>query len=213
MARRTLRAPPDLALEAAAAASGARRVAGVDEAGRGPLAGPVVAAAVIFDPARVPEGLDDSKRLSPARREALARALAAEAQVSVALASVEEIDSLGIWGATALAMVRALAPLDPDLALIDGLHLPPGLTCPARAMVGGDGRSASIAAASIMAKVSRDRLMAALAQHEPRYGWATNMGYPTAAHHAALRQHGPTQHHRRSFAPIRQMLCPDDETG
>ena len=210
---RPLRPPPDLALEIAARAGGATRVAGVDEAGRGPLAGPVVAAAVILDPERVPEGLDDSKRLSPARREMLARALRACAEVSVAQASVEEIDALDIWGATGLAMARALAPLGADLALIDGKLVPRGLGCPGRAVVGGDGVSASIAAASILAKVARDGHMAALAQHDPRYGWARNMGYPTAAHHAALRQHGPTQHHRRSFAPIHRMLCPDGETG
>ena len=208
--RRESRPAPDLSLEAAA---GVRRVAGVDEAGRGPLAGPVVAAAVILDPGDVPEGLDDSKRLTPARREALAAELRRRAAVSVASASVEEIDSLNIWGATALAMRRALEPLAPDLALIDGRLIPPGLACPARAVVGGDGLSASIAAASILAKVTRDRHMATLAQHDPRFGWAANKGYPTAAHHAALRTHGPTQHHRRSFAPIHRMLCPDGESG
>lgn len=212
MAPRTPRSLPDLSLEAEAWAQGLRRVAGVDEVGRGPLAGPVVAAAVILDPARAPEGLDDSKRLSPARREALALALGEAAEVRVAEASVEEIDALGIWGATALAMARALAPLAPDLALIDGRQIPPGLACPARAVVGGDRRSASIAAASIAAKVARDALMRALAQQDPRYGWARNKGYPTALHHAALRAHGPTQHHRRSFAPVHKMLCPDGET-
>lgn len=212
MAPRTPRSLPDLSLEAEAWARGLRRVAGVDEVGRGPLAGPVVAAAVILDPARAPEGLDDSKRLSPARREALALALGEAAEVRVAEASVEEIDALGIWGATALAMARAVAPLAPDLALIDGRQIPPGLACPARAVVGGDRRSASIAAASIAAKVARDALMRALAQQDPRYGWARNKGYPTALHHAALRAHGPTQHHRRSFAPVHKMLCPDGET-
>ena len=204
---------PDFSIEAEARAGGFLRVAGVDEAGRGPLAGPVVAAAVILDPENAPEGLDDSKRLSAARREVLARALRASAAVSVAAASVEEIDALNVWGATALAMARACAPLAPDLALIDGKLVPRGLPCPARALVGGDGLSASIAAASILAKVERDRHMAALAQQDPRYGWARNKGYPTAAHHAALRQHGPTQHHRFSFGPIRRMLCPDGETS
>ena len=204
MARRP---PPDLTLEREAWAAGAARVAGVDEVGRGPLAGPVLAAAVILDPARVPDGLADSKRLSPARREALALALRGCAEVSVAEASVEEIDALNVWGATALAMARALAPLAPDLALIDGALVPWGLACPARAVVGGDGRSASIAAASIAAKVARDALMDALAQAEPRYGWAANKGYPTAAHRAALARHGPTRHHRHSFRPIRDMLC------
>ena len=208
---RSPRSAPDLALEAAAHAAGAGRVAGVDEAGRGPLAGPVVAAAVILDPEDVPEGLDDSKRLGPARREVLAAELRRRAATSVASASVEEIDALNIWGATALAMARALAPLAPDLALIDGKLVPPGLACRAQAVVGGDGLCASIAAASILAKVTRDGVMRALAQHDPRFGWATNMGYPTALHHAALRTHGPTQHHRRSFAPVRKMLCPDGE--
>ena len=213
MARRTPRPPPDLTLERAARAAGAARVAGVDEVGRGPLAGPVMAAAVILDPARVPEGLADSKRLSPALREALAAALRACAEVSVAEASVEEIDALNVWGATALAMARAVAALAPDHALIDGALVPRGLPCPAEAVVRGDARSASIAAASIAAKVARDARMAALAQHDPRYGWATNMGYPTALHHAALRQHGITPHHRRSFRPIREMLCPDRDSG
>lgn len=212
MAPRLPRSLPDLSLEAEAWARGARRVAGVDEVGRGPLAGPVVAAAVILDPLRAPEGLDDSKRLSPARREALALALRDGAEIHVAEASVEEIDALGIWGATALAMRRALAPLGADLALVDGRQIPPGLACPARAVVGGDRRSATIAAASIAAKVARDALMRALAQQDPRYGWAANKGYPTALHHAALKAHGPTQHHRKSFAPIHRMLCPDGET-
>lgn len=200
-------------MEAAARADGFARVAGVDEAGRGPLAGPIVAAAVIVDPAAVPDGLDDSKRLSPARREALAEAIRGACEWHVALAGVEEVDRLNVWGATALAMTRALAPLGADLALIDGNVVPPNLSCPGRAVVGGDGLSASIAAASILAKVTRDGIMRDLAQHEPRYGWASNMGYPTAAHHAALRRHGPTQHHRRSFRPVREMLCPDDSEG
>ena len=204
---------PDLTLEAEARAGGALRIAGVDEVGRGPLAGPVVAAAVILDPERVPEGLDDSKRLAPARRELLALELRRCAEVSVAEASVAEIDSLGIWGATALAMTRALRPMEADFALVDGAMLPDGLGCLGRADVRGDGRSASIAAASVVAKVVRDGLMTALAQHDPRYGWESNKGYPTAAHHAALRHHGVTQHHRRSFRPIHMILCPDGETS
>ena len=206
------RPTPDLALEREAWARGLARVAGVDEAGRGPLAGPVVAAAAILRPDRVPDGLDDSKRLRPARRESLLASLGECAEISVAQASVAEIDRLGIWGATALAMRRALEPLRAELALIDGVQLPDGLACPARAVVRGDRRSCSIAAASIAAKVTRDGIMAALAQQDPRYGWATNMGYPTAAHHAALRLHGVTQHHRRSFAPVRNILCPEDQT-
>ena len=207
--RRRATSPPDLACEEAARAAGARRVAGVDEAGRGPLAGPVVAAAVILDPARIPPGMDDSKRLSPGRRKAILKALLEVAEVSIGTASVPEIDSLNIWGATGLAMARALAPLRADFAIIDGPHVPHGLPCHAIPLVRGDQRALCVAAASIAAKVRRDAIMRALAQQDPRFDWGKNMGYPTAAHRAALAQHGPTQHHRRSFAPVRQMLCPD----
>lgn len=210
MPRRPL---PDLSLEAEAWAHGATRVAGVDEVGRGPLAGPVVAAAVILDPERVPGGLDDSKRLTAARRESLAVRLGECAAVSAAEASVAEIDSLGIGRATELAMMRALQSLRADFALVDGIRLPPGLGCPGLAVVRGDARSASIAAASVVAKVMRDGIMTALAQQHPRYGWERNKGYPTAAHHAALRHHGVTQHHRRFFRPVRMILCPDGETS
>lgn len=205
---------PDFQFERTAQARGASRVAGVDEVGRGPLAGPVTAAAVVLDPARIPAGLDDSKRLSPARRAALAIELAACAEVSIAHASVAEIDRLNILAASHLAMCRAVAglPRPPDHLLIDGNRLPAGLPCPAEAVVKGDARVLSIAAASIVAKVARDALMAALAVEFPGYGWERNAGYPSAAHRAALRQLGVTPHHRRSFAPIHKILCEDSRT-
>lgn len=200
---------PDLSFETAAAAAGARRIAGVDEAGRGPIAGPVVAAAVRLDPGRVPAGLNDSKKLTAARREALFAALSGVADVSVALASPEEIDRLNILQATFLAMRRAVAGLAraPDHLLIDGNRLPPDLSCPAEAVVKGDARALSIAAASIAAKVTRDRIMADLARQHPGYGWERNAGYPTAEHLAALKTLGVTACHRRTFAPVHNILC------
>lgn len=184
-------------------------VAGVDEVGRGPWAGPVTACAVVLDPARIPEGLNDSKKLSEARRDALAVAVLEVAEVSLGLASVEEIDALNIRQATFLAMRRAIEGLAtaPTHALIDGNAVPPDLPCPATCVVKGDGRSVSIAAASIVAKVRRDTLMKELAVMHPGYGWETNMGYGTAKHSAGLHHLGVTQHHRRSFAPIHKILC------
>ncbi len=206
--------PPDFTLEAAAIAAGADRVAGLDEAGRGPLAGPVVAAAVRLDPARVPPGLDDSKRLSAPLRARLAALLAADHEVAVGIASVAEIDALNILRASHLAMERALAGLAPvGLALIDGNLLPRGLAVPGRAVVGGDGRCLSIAAASIVAKVTRDAIMVDLAQQFPGYGWERNAGYPTAAHLAALAARGVTPHHRRSFAPVHKLLYQGKSTN
>jgi len=203
-----MRQRPDFALESAALAAGAGRVAGVDEAGRGPLCGPVVAAAVILDPARIPPGLDDSKRLSPAARERLFAAIAASAVWAAGEASAAEIDALNILRASHLAMRRALAalPLRPALVLVDGNLLPEGLDLPARAVVGGDARCLSIAAASVMAKVTRDRIMVDLAQQFPAYGWDRNAGYPTAEHLVALKRHGATPHHRRSFRPVHNIL-------
>jgi len=183
-------------------------VAGVDEVGRGPWAGPVMAAAVVLDPTRPIAGLDDSKRLSPARREALSTIILERAlSVGVGAASVAEIDALNILRATFVAMARALAVLAPRPvhALIDGNRLPP-LSLPATAVVGGDRRSASIAAASIVAKVARDRLMARLGRRYPAYRWGRNAGYGTAEHRAALDEYGVTPHHRRSFAPIAARL-------
>jgi ribonuclease HII len=199
---------PDFTLEAAAHARGARIVAGVDEVGRGPLAGPVIAAAVVLDPARIPEGLADSKTLRPARREALAATLWQVAEVGLGEASVAEIDQINILRASHLAMLRALAalPRPPDHALIDGNLIPRDMPCPAEAVIKGDARALSIAAASIVAKVARDALMVRLDAAHPGYGWAGNAGYPTAAHLAALRDLGVTPHHRRSFAPVHKIL-------
>ena len=182
----------------------------MDEAGRGPWAGPVVAAAVILDPRCIPPGLDDSKKLSAARRTALYIRLRDCARIGVGQAGVEEIDRLNILNATLLAMARALLalPAVPGLALIDG-NRAPEISCPAEVMIGGDGRSLSIAAASIIAKVTRDAIMHDLDTEFPGYGWKTNQGYGTRAHQASLAQLGVTPHHRRSFRPIHQMLCTD----
>jgi len=206
------RSTPAFTFEASAHAAGSRIVAGVDEAGRGPLAGPVVAAAVILNPDHIPAGLNDSKRLSAARREALAPLIRASSVWAVAHASVAEIDSLNILRASHLAMVRAVAALgvQPDLALIDGNLLPRDLPCPGQAIVGGDACSLSIAAASILAKVARDAIMQDLDRQHPGYGWARNAGYPSAGHRAALLALGPTPHHRLSFAPLRKMLCQEE---
>ncbi|MDO1529887.1 ribonuclease HII [Fulvimonas sp. R45] len=183
--------------------------AGVDEAGRGPLAGPVAVAAVILDPRRPIDGLDDSKKLSEKKREALyplimERALAC----CVVLVEVEEIDRINIFQATMVGMCRAVAGLvhRPHEALVDGNRLPPGLPCPGRAIVGGDALEPSISAASILAKVTRDRLMASLEAHFPGYGFAEHKGYPTPAHLEALERLGPCPQHRRSFAPVRVLL-------
>ncbi len=198
---------PDLSLEQELGG----QVAGIDEAGRGPWAGPVVAAAVILDPARLtPEmraRLDDSKKLRPAVREMLHGHVMAHAATGIGSASVEEIDSLNILRATMLAMQRAVAalPFRPDHALVDG-NRPPELGCPTRCVVGGDGKSLSIAAASIVAKVTRDRIMAEIDRECPGYGWARNAGYGTSQHAEALARLGVTRHHRRSYAPVAK-LC------
>lgn len=185
---------------------GFQRVAGVDEAGRGPLAGPVTAAAVILDPARIPAGLADSKTLTAARREALAELIFDQAlAVSVAFAPAAVIDAINIRQATFGAMRGALAGLSApaEFALIDGRDVPPALACPARAIVKGDALSLSIAAASIIAKTARDGLMTQLARTWPQYGFERHMGYGAPAHLAALRAHGPCPLHRMSFAPVR----------
>ena len=199
---------PDMSFEEAALARGYRLIAGVDEVGRGPLAGPVTAAAVILDPVRVPEGLADSKQLTEKRRNALYDEIFAVATVSIAHASVEEIDRINILRASHLAMERAVARLAhaPDHLLIDGNMIPRGLSVSAEAIVKGDARSLSIAAASIVAKVCRDRLMVDLAQQHPGYGWEKNAGYPSPAHKEALRNLGVTPHHRRSFKPVHNIL-------
>ena len=202
---------PDFHFEHTAHARGALCVAGVDEVGRGPLAGPVTAAAVVLDPARIPTGLNDSKKLTHARRLALSAELHAVAHVSIAHASVAEIDDLNILRASHLAMIRAIAGLPgaPDHLLIDGNQLPRGLTVPAETIVKGDTRSLSIAAASIVAKVARDHIMVILAQQHPGYGWETNAGYGTTVHLNALLNLGITPHHRRSFAPVHNILYQD----
>ena len=191
-------------------------VAGVDEAGRGPWAGPVVAAAVVFlhePPAGLIAGLDDSKKLAPGRRSELAEALhaLAEAQgcaLAIGQASVAEVDRLNVLAAAMLAMQRALErlPLRPAMALIDGNRVPEAAPCPTRALVKGDARALSIAAASIIAKVARDAIMADLDVRHPGYGWARNAGYGTAEHAAALDRLGVTSEHRRSFAPVAARL-------
>lgn len=199
---------PDFEFEREAMGRGYLRVAGVDEVGRGPLAGPVTAAAVVLDPARIPEGLNDSKKLGKKARARLYDEIMAVADVSIAHASVEEIDEMNILRASHLAMVRALEGLrtPADYALIDGNMLPRDLTLPAQPIIKGDGRSQSIAAASIMAKICRDYVMLSLAQQHPGYGWETNMGYGSKSHIAALQNLGVTPHHRRSFKPVYQML-------
>ena len=189
-------------------AQGLTRIAGVDEVGRGPLAGPVTAAAVVLDPAALPEGLNDSKVLTARRREVLREAIMTSAEVSIAHASVAEIDDLNILRASHLAMERAIAGLarPPDHVLIDGNLIPRGLTLPATAIVKGDARSLSIAAASIVAKITRDAIMWDLAQQFPGYGWETNAGYPSKSHRLALQNLGVTPHHRRSFKPVHNIL-------
>jgi ribonuclease HII len=198
---------PDFAFESEASGL----VCGIDEVGRGPLAGPVVAAAVIFERRRLPQRLcrelDDSKKLSAAAREEFAALIRGCARIGIGAASVAEIDRHNILQATFIAMRRAVLRLGvtPDLALIDGNRVP-ALPCPARAIIGGDGRSLSIAAASVIAKVTRDRLMQALARRYQGYGWERNVGYPTATHRAALVRLGPTPHHRMSFGPCQLSL-------
>ena len=181
-------------------------VAGIDEAGRGPLAGPVCAAAVILDPARVPKGLDDSKLLDRDEREDLYETIMDRAMcVGVAFASVAEIDAINIRQATFAAMRRALAALAtlPSYVLVDGNDLPPCLVCEGETLIKGDGSSASIAAASIIAKVTRDRLMRRFCRHHPVYGFGSHVGYGTRAHLEALATHGPCDIHRMTFAPVR----------
>lgn len=186
-------------------------VAGVDEVGRGPWAGPVMAAAVILDHARLSPSLaaaiDDSKKLDAKTRREVAAALRGSAAIGVGIASVAEIDRLNILQAALLAMTRAVAalPVPPALVLVDG-NRAPALPCPARALIGGDTRELAIAAASIIAKVTRDALMIELNGAFPGYAWDRNMGYGTAAHRLALHRLGVTPHHRRSFRPIRELL-------
>ena len=198
---------PDFAFEEAAGG----RVAGIDEVGRGPWAGPVVAAAAILDPAKLPSDLaarvDDSKKLSRPIREMLFEALQQHALLGVGMASVSEIDANNILAATMLAMRRAVEalPIEPHIALVDG-NRAPDLPCPVQTIIRGDGLSLSIAAASIIAKVTRDRIMTNLAKKHPGYGWERNVGYGTKAHKDGLDRCGVTIHHRRSFKPIASRL-------
>ncbi|PHQ68579.1 MAG: ribonuclease HII [Sneathiella sp.] len=182
-------------------------VAGVDEAGRGPFAGPVVAAAVILDRTAIPEGVNDSKKLSKSRREALFDQIMSSALVGIGIASTAEIDEINILQASLLAMRRAVSALKipPDVVLVDG-NKDPDLGIKTRTIIKGDAISLSIAAASIVAKVTRDRKMCAYAEDYPHYGWERNAGYGTAEHRKGLSLHGVTPLHRRSFAPIRKIL-------
>ncbi|MGB0958679.1 MAG: ribonuclease HII [Halocynthiibacter sp.] len=183
-------------------------IAGVDEVGRGPLCGPVTAAAVILPVDAIPEGLNDSKKLSEKKRRVIYDHLMVHADVSIAHATVEEIDEINILHASMLAMERAVAGLKQvaDFVLVDGNRIPKGLEGRAEAIVKGDAKSQSIAAASIVAKVCRDDIMLSLAQQYPGYGWEKNAGYPTKAHMEALQRLGVTPHHRRSFKPVHKML-------
>ncbi|HSG94104.1 MAG TPA: ribonuclease HII [Afifellaceae bacterium] len=198
----------DFALEAALMANGHRRVAGVDEAGRGPLAGPVVAAAVVLDAGAIPPGLADSKTLTAAARVRLYDAICASADLAVAFASATTVDRINIRLASLDAMHRAVLGLGVavDAALIDGRDVPAGLPLRADAVIGGDERSLSVAAASIIAKVTRDRLMERCAPAFAGYGLAAHKGYPTAAHRQALARLGPCRLHRKTFAPVKACL-------
>ncbi|MEA1938643.1 MAG: ribonuclease HII [Pseudomonadota bacterium] len=200
-------AKPDLRFET----GGAMPVCGVDEAGRGPLAGPVIAAAVILPTGEAPgwfAKINDSKKMSRTARETLFDLLTQHAQVGIGRAEPVEIDTINILQATMAAMTRAVValPTVPARALIDGNRVPSVLPCPGQAIIGGDRLSLSIAAASIIAKVTRDREMTRLAASHPGYGWEHNAGYPTADHRSALIQLGPTAHHRVSFAPVRKVM-------
>jgi len=184
-------------------------IAGVDEAGRGPLAGPLVVAAVILDPSRAIRGLDDSKALSEAARERLyPRIIERAVAWSVVHVEVDEIDRLNIYQATLRGMRRAVEALalPPEQVLVDGNRTPPGLACPAQAIVGGDALEPAISAASILAKVSRDQRLRELHAEFPHYGFDRHKGYPTPEHLDALRRHGPCREHRRSFAPVRDCV-------
>jgi ribonuclease HII len=196
--------PPTDRYERRAKRKGATLVAGVDEAGRGPLAGPVVAAAVIFETRRYPDGIDDSKRLTVLARQRLYDQIIQKAIVSVCVASRARIDRMNILRASLWAMSRAIRGLarPPDHVIVDGNMLPPDVACRCEAIVDGDALSISVAAASIVAKVTRDRLMANVGKAFPAYGFESHVGYSTPEHFAALREHGPCPHHRRSFAPV-----------
>ena len=199
---------PDFSFELAARAQGFVLVCGIDEAGRGPWAGPVVAAAVVLDPQNIPIGLNDSKKLKEAKRETLFTTIMASAKVGIGIGDVARIDRDNILATTMWAMTEAVRNLGAlsHYALVDG-NRAPKISCPVQTIISGDARSLSIAAASIIAKVTRDRIMVALDQEFPAYGFARHKGYGTAFHHAALREFGPCIHHRTSFAPIAKLLA------
>ncbi|MET3926430.1 ribonuclease HII [Devosia sp. 2618] len=201
----TIQTTPDYSHELALQARGARIVAGVDEAGRGPLAGPVVVSAVVLDARTIPAGLNDSKKLSEEQREVLFEQIMVSAlAVSVVVAPPSIILSHNIRGATLWGMAQAASSLSlrPDRVLIDGRDVPMGLPCEGLALIGGDGRSVSIAAASIVAKVTRDRMCQIMDCDAPHFGFAGHKGYSTAKHMRALVEHGPCRHHREEFAPV-----------
>jgi ribonuclease HII len=199
---------PDFNFELAAKAQGFSCVCGIDEAGRGPWAGPVVAAAVILDPQNIPSGLNDSKKLKESKREVLFAEIIASAKVGVGIGDVERVDRDNILATTFWAMAEAVHNLNeaPHYALVDG-NRAPKLSCRVQTIVSGDARSLSIAAASIIAKVMRDRIMVGLDREFPGYGFARHKGYGTAFHNAALLELGPCIHHRKSFAPIAKLLA------
>jgi ribonuclease HII len=196
---------PDYSFETQLMSVGTAPVAGVDEAGRGPLAGPVVVAACILDPSHIPLGLNDSKKLTAAKREALFEQILATSHVSIVSVSAQTIDAINIRAATLQGMAQAVRGLavQPAYALIDGRDVPPGLPCPGEALIKGDARSVSIAAASILAKVTRDRLMVRAAEFWPGYGFERHMSYGTEAHLDAIKRLGPCPIHRLSFAPLK----------
>ena len=198
---------PNFNFESQGLADGHTIICGIDEAGRGPWAGPVVAGAVILDPKNIPRGLNDSKKLNEAKREILFDPIMQSSHVGIGIVSATEIDEINILQATFLAMQRAFAQLEitPDLALIDG-NKSPKLNCKTQTIIGGDAKSLSIAAASIIAKVTRDRIMHEHDHIYPHYGFARHKGYGTAAHAAALAIHGPCAEHRKSFKPIALIL-------
>ena len=201
-------ATPDFQLEKKYILSGHKVVVGVDEAGRGCIAGPVTAGAVMFRTEDFPVDLDDSKKLTPLKRARIYEEIKEKAVISFVHVSVEEIERINILQASLKAMVLAVEklPITPDILLVDGNRLPPNLPCKGLAVVKGDQKSLSIAAASVVAKVNRDNLMNQLAQEEPHYKWHTNKGYGTREHLEALERFGPSRHHRQSFLPLRRLF-------
>ena len=203
---------PDFEVETQLITEGYRAVAGVDEVGRGCIAGPVTAAAVILDPKNIPNGLNDSKKLSLKQREKVFSAIQEKCVFFVAHSTVSEIDQINILQASLLAMERAIAGLNinPDFVLIDGNKSPEDLSAKCKPIINGDSKSLSIAAASIVAKITRDRIMSRLDKEFPGYDWSKNAGYPTKFHKSAILNIGITPHHRRSFKPVHNILYPEN---